>query len=167
MRAVSLIDSFHSSDSRGNFVKILKCEDIRTIPQFNLEEVFFTTSHKGAVRGMHLQVGLASNWRFIQVLRGNAFDVLLDLRQDEETFLQHQVNFLSAESPQSLIIPPGIAHGFQALTDVEIIYITSHRHDPELDRGVNPFSIGVDWPIAVTSISARDTNLPTLEEYIK
>lgn len=167
MRGVSLIDSFQSSDSRGSFVKILKYEEVQAIPQFKLEEVFFTASLRGTVRGMHIQVGQASNWRFIQVLRGTAFDVLLDLRENEETFLQNQVHYLSADLPQTLIVPPGIAHGFQALTDVEIIYLTSHRHEPKLDRGINPFSIGVDWPLEVTSISERDTNLPILEKYIK
>jgi len=167
MRGVSLIDSFQSSDSRGSFVKILKHEEIAAVAQFKLEEVFFTASLKGTVRGMHLQVEQASNWRFIQVLRGDAFDVLLDLRHDEETFLQNQVNYLSADSPQTLIVPPGIAHGFQALTDVEIIYLTSHRHDPELDKGVNPFSLRINWPLEISSISERDLNLPSLEDYIK
>jgi dTDP-4-dehydrorhamnose 3,5-epimerase len=167
MRGVSLIDSFQSSDSRGSFVKILKHEVVQTIPEFKLEEAFFTASLKGTLRGMHLQVEQASNWRFIQVLRGAAFDVLLDLRAGEETFLQNQISYLSADLPQTLIVPPGIAHGFQALTDVDIIYLTSHRHEPGLDKGINPFSIGVDWPLEVTSISERDSNLPNLQEYIK
>jgi dTDP-4-dehydrorhamnose 3,5-epimerase len=167
MRGVSLIDSFQSSDSRGSFVKILKHEVVQAIPEFKLEEVFFTASLKGTLRGMHLQVGQASNWRFIQVLRGIAFDVLLDLREGEETFLHNQINYLSAEIPQTLIVPPGIAHGFQALTDVEIIYLTSHRHEAELDKGINPFSIGIDWPLEVTSISERDMKLPILQEYLK
>ena len=167
MRGVSLIESFQASDSRGSFVKILKHEVIQTTPQFKLEEAFFTASFQGTLRGMHLQVGQASNWRFIQVLRGAAFDVLLDLRHGEETYLQNQTNYLSADLPQTLIVPPGIAHGFQALTDVEIIYLTSHRHKPELDKGINPFSIGIDWPLEVTAISERDSNLPTLQEYKK
>ena len=166
MRGVSLIDSFQSSDSRGSFLKILKHEAITEISEFKLEEVFFTASTNGTIRGMHLQIGEASNWRFIQVLHGKAFDVLLDLRRDEETFSETRINLLSSEVPQTLIVPPGVAHGFQAVTDVEILYLTSHRHDPALDKGVNPFSIGIDWPLEVTSISARDLNLPSLEEFI-
>jgi dTDP-4-dehydrorhamnose 3,5-epimerase-like enzyme len=119
------------------------------------------------IRGMHLQVDQASNWRFIQVLHGQAFDVLLDLRRGEETFLQTRINSMSAESPQTLVVPPGVAHGFQAVTDVEILYLTSHRYDAGLDKGVNPFSIGIQWPVEVTSVSHRDMELPTLEEYIK
>ena len=167
MRGVSLIESFQSSDSRGSFLKILKHEAISEISDFKLEEVFLTASVKGTIRGMHLQVDEASNWRFIQVLHGQAFDVLLDLRRGEETFLQTRINSMSAESPQTLVVPPGVAHGFQAVTDVEILYLTSHRHDAGLDKGVNPFSIGIQWPVEVTSISHRDMELPTLEEYIK
>ena len=166
MRGVSLIDSFQSSDSRGSFLKILKHEEILEISDFKLEEVFLTASVKGTIRGMHLQIGQASNWRFIQVLRGEAFDVLLDLRKEEQTFSQTQENLLSGDSPQTLVVPPGVAHGFQALTDVEILYLTSHRHDVALDKGVNPFSIGINWPLEVTSISARDLSLPSLKDFM-
>jgi|688.fasta_scaffold518009_2 dTDP-4-dehydrorhamnose 3,5-epimerase len=167
MRGVSLIDSFQSSDSRGSFLKILKHEEILEISDFNLEEVFLTASVKGTIRGMHLQIGQASNWRFIQVLNGQAFDVLLDLRRGEPSFSQTQVNLLSAESPQTLVVPPGVAHGFQALTDVEILYLTSYRYDASRDKGVNPFSIGITWPLEVTSISTRDLNLPSFKEFIE
>lgn len=166
MRGVSLIDSFRASDSRGSFLKILKHNDILDISEFKLEEVFFTASIKGTIRGMHLQINQASNWRFVQVIHGHAFDVLLDLRREEETFSETHSNLLSADLPQTLIIPPGVAHGFQAVTNVEILYLTSHRHDPSLDKGVNPFSIGVTWPLEVSAISTRDLNLPSLEEYI-
>lgn len=167
MRGVSLIDSYQSADSRGSFLKIVKHTDILEVSEFKLEEVFFSASIQGAIRGMHLQIGEASNWRFIQVLRGKAFDVLIDLRSEEETFTQVQINLLSAELPQTLVVPPGVAHGFQALTDIEMIYLTSHRYEPDLDKGVSPFSIGVEWPLAVTSISERDSELPRLQDYIK
>ena len=166
MRGVSLIDSFQSSDSRGSFLKILRHEEIKGVQGFELEEVFFTSSTKGAIRGMHLQVDHAANWRFIQVLRGQAFDVLLDLRRDELTFSQTQINHLSDEKPQTLIVPPGVAHGFQALTDVEMLYITSHKYEAALDKGVNPFSIGIDWPLEVTSMSERDRKSPKLEDFL-
>ena len=165
MRGVSLIGSFQSSDSRGSFLKILRHEEIKGVQGFELEEVFFTSSKKGTIRGMHLQVDHAANWRFIQVLRGQAFDVLLDLRRDEQTFSQTRINQLSDEKPQTLIVPPGVAHGFQALTDVEMLYITSHKYEAALDRGVNPFSIGIHWPLEVTSISERDRELPRLEDF--
>jgi dTDP-4-dehydrorhamnose 3,5-epimerase len=166
MRGVSLIESFKASDSRGTFLKILKYEDLNDVQDFELQEVFFTASLKGTVRGMHLQVGPAANWRFVQVLHGTVFDVLLDLRRGEETYSQTQINLLSEENPQTLVIPPGVAHGFQAVTDTEILYLTSHRHNAALDTGVNPFSIGISWPLEVSTISLKDQELPDLVDYL-
>jgi dTDP-4-dehydrorhamnose 3,5-epimerase len=166
MRGVSLIDSFQATDSRGSFVKILNHEGIARVRDFELEEVFLTSSLRGTIRGMHLQTGRAANWRFIHVVRGIAFDVVLDMRKGEQTFSQTQVNHLCGEVPQTLVVPPGVAHGFQALTDVDMLYLTSHRYNKTLDQGVNPFSIGISWPLEVTSISVRDQHLPKLEEFL-
>jgi dTDP-4-dehydrorhamnose 3,5-epimerase len=165
MRGVSLIESRRLSDSRGNFTKILTHDQLLNVPDFELEEVFVTKTIKGAIRGMHLQVDEASNWRVIQVLSGVAFDVLLDLRTEQPTYLSTQTNILSGDSPQTLLVPPGVAHGFQAIEDTEMLYLTSHRYNPELDKGVNPFSIGIEWPLQITAISNRDKDLPSLEEY--
>jgi dTDP-4-dehydrorhamnose 3,5-epimerase len=165
MRGVSLNESFKAFDSRGTFLKILKYEDLSGIQDFELQEVFFTSSPKGTVRGMHLQIGPAANWRLVQVLHGTVFDVLLDLRAGEETYSRTQINLLSEENPQTLVIPPGVAHGFQAVTDSEILYLTSHRHNASLDTGVNPFSIGISWPLEVSAVSLRDQELPDLVDY--
>ena len=167
MRGVSLTESFKASDSRGAFLKVLSFEEISKIEGFELQEAFLTSSLKGTVRGMHLQIGLAANWRFVQVLHGTVFDVLLDLRKGEKTYSQTQINLLSEKSPQTLVIPPGVAHGFQAVTDAEILYLTSSRHNPALDKGVNPFSIGISWPLEVSAISSRDQELPDLAGYSK
>ena len=165
MKGVSLTESFKASDSRGAFLKILNYEEISSVQDFELQEVFFSSSLKGTVRGMHLQIGPAANWRFVQVLHGTVFDVLLDLRKEEATYSHTQINLLSEENPQTLIIPPGVAHGFQAITDVEILYLTSSRHNAALDTGVNPFSIGISWPLEVSAISSRDQELPNLADY--
>ena len=165
MRGVSLVAAGRSSDSRGNFTKILKYDDLLGAPDFRLEEVFISKTVKGALRGMHLQIEEASNWRILQVVSGSAFDVLLDLRIDQPTYLNTQINILSGNIPQTLLVPPGIAHGFQALENTEMLYLTSHRYISDLDTGVNPLSIGIDWPLEVTAMSERDKELPNLEDF--
>jgi dTDP-4-dehydrorhamnose 3,5-epimerase len=135
------------------------------MPGFTLEEAFISRSIKGAIRGMHIQIEEASNWRVIQVLSGEAFDVLLDLRKSEPTYQMTQINILSGINPQILIVPPGVAHGFQAIEDTEMLYLTSHRYVPELDTGVNPLSIEVKWPLEITAISDRDKALPDLKDF--
>jgi dTDP-4-dehydrorhamnose 3,5-epimerase len=165
MRDVSLFETFRSVDSRGNFTKIIKFEELAAIKEFQLEEAFITSSNIGVIRGMHVQVGSAANWRLIQVLRGEAFDVLLDLRKNESTFGKIITNILSSENPQTLLVPPGVAHGFQALSPTDILYLTSHRYEQHLDTGVNPLSLEITWPLEVSSISDRDLALPSLLEY--
>lgn len=165
MRGVSLSAVSRSVDSRGSFTKVLKFEDLNSMPGFNLEEAFISRSIKGAIRGMHVQIDEASNWRIIQVLSGEAFDVLLDLRKNEPTYQQTQVNILREMNPQILVVPPGVAHGFQALEDTEMLYLTSHRYVPELDTGVNPLSIEVKWPLEITAMSDRDRALPDLKDF--
>lgn len=165
MRGVSLIETNLSSDSRGSFSKILDYEVIKSITKFEVREVFKTTSIVGTLRGMHLQIKEAENWRAIHVSNGVVFDVLLDLRESEPTFESLQINILSSENPQTLIVPPGVAHGFQALELTEMLYISSHQYDSRLDTGVNPFSLGINWPVEVTAISDRDLNLKPLSEF--
>jgi dTDP-4-dehydrorhamnose 3,5-epimerase len=165
MMGASLRDSRQTSDSRGSFTKILSFDDISSIPQFELREVFRTFSTKGTIRGMHLQLGPAENWRLIQVLSGSVFDVLIDLREGQPTYGKVITHKLSGLKPQTLVVPPGVAHGFQAITDSEILYLASHQYEASLDSGVNPLSIGVKWPLEVTQISERDLALVPFSEY--
>jgi dTDP-4-dehydrorhamnose 3,5-epimerase len=165
MIGVSLCESPQYHDSRGSFTKILTFAEISSLPQFELREVFRTFSTAGTIRGMHLQLGIAENWRLIQVVSGSVFDILIDLRRHEPTYGQVKTYSLSALKPQTLIVPPGVAHGFQALTDAEILYLTSHQYNASLDTGVNPFSIGIKWPLEVTNISERDIALVPFSEF--
>jgi dTDP-4-dehydrorhamnose 3,5-epimerase len=114
---------------------------------------------------MHLQLGPAENWRLIQVLSGSVFDVLIDLREGQPTYGKVITHKLSGLKPQTLVVPPGVAHGFQAITDSEILYLASHQYEASLDSGVNPLSIGVKWPLEVTQISERDLALVPFSEY--
>ena len=165
MNGVSLFEAQQSIDHRGSFTKIMSFDQIRSIPHFELREVFRTFSKLGTVRGMHVQLGKAENWRFIQVVSGSVFDVLVDLRRDQPTYGNIQTYSLTAVKPHTLVVPPGVAHGFQALTDAEILYLTSYQYEASLDTGVNPFSIGVNWPIQVTQISDRDLALASFSEF--
>lgn len=165
MRGVSLKAASRLSDSRGSFTKILKFDDVASIPGFKLEEVFISKTLKGSIRGMHLQVEEASNWRIIQVLSGQAFDVLLDLREDEPTYRTTKINILNGENSEILIVPPGVAHGFQAIEDTEMLYLSSFRYVSDLDKGVNPLSFDIDWPLEITTMSDRDKALPKLEDF--
>jgi dTDP-4-dehydrorhamnose 3,5-epimerase len=73
------------------------------------------------------------------------------------------VELTSAEESKSIIIPPGCAHGFQTLEDNTIVsYAMSADYGPQYDRGINPLDLelGIDWPLEISDISARDLALP-------
>jgi dTDP-4-dehydrorhamnose 3,5-epimerase len=152
-------------DSRGSFSKVTSAQDLKGIGNFNLEEIFITKSSIGVVRGIHLQVGPAANHRIIHVLKGSAFDVLFDLRPKSQTFGHIQQLTLSADSPSALVVPPGVAHGFQALEELEMLYVTNKGWNPTFDTGINPLKSGISWPIDITEVSPRDQTLPTFASF--
>jgi dTDP-4-dehydrorhamnose 3,5-epimerase len=151
-------------DSRGTFEKIFSIENQELDSRFQLAESFITTSKQGVVRGMHVQLGRSQSARVIKVLSGEIYDVLIDLRELRSE-PKIQTREMSAALGSVLLVPPGVAHGFQALTSATILYLSSNVHVPELDSGVNPLSIGVEWPIEISEMSTRDLELPRLERY--
>ena len=153
-------------DSRGSFVKSYTHQMSQLDTPFGLHEVFTSTSLPGVVRGFHLQTGMSENFRIIQVLSGRVLDVLLDLRTDSATYKTFETRELTYGSNETLLIPPGVAHGFQALELSTMLYLTSSDWDPLNDKGVSPVTSGFQWPLEITKLSDRDQQLPSLEQYV-
>jgi dTDP-4-dehydrorhamnose 3,5-epimerase len=153
-------------DQRGVFSKpfVLK-EFEHEIENFKIAEAYNSSTKQGAVRGMHLQVGESANWRIVSVTRGSIFDVLVDLRPTSKSYKKTLVNNITNDNHLTLLIPPGVAHGFQALSDSDVNYLSTTSWAPKLDTGVNPLSCGIDWPLEVNMLSERDQNLPNLEKW--
>lgn len=165
MNGVRVFKSSEFLDERGSFLKLYTHEQSGYVEPFVLFESFISESRKGVVRGFHLQTGISANHRVIQVIEGKVLDVLLDLRTDSNTFGMYESMELSADNRLTLLIPPGVAHGFQALEKSKMLYMTSSAWDPARDTGVRPVGSGFTWPLPITFMSQRDTNLPTLEEF--
>ncbi len=166
MNGVLIFDVKVHLDNRGQFIKFLDCDQLLESGFGNLEEVFFSRSKPGVVRGMHFQAGPSSNHKIIHVIAGQVFDVLLDLRPDSSTYLEMFSLELSDLNPKTLLIPPGVAHGFQALSPTTMIYISDKSFDTQFDLGVNVMSLNIEWPHTITEISPKDLSLPSLEEYL-
>ena len=159
---ISGVRYFESSvfrDDRGDFVKLFSSNWLE-IDAWFLQEVFYTSSRRGVVRGMHLQTGEWENWRLVSVLEGSMFDVLVDLREGSSTLNQLSCRTLDARGLTSVLIPPGVAHGFQALNDCVTLYMSSKVHNHENDLGINISTLAIDWPMPITGMSDRDKNLP-------
>jgi len=128
------------------------------------------TRRKGAVRGMHFQHPPHAEAKVVNCLQGEIFDVAVDLRRNSSTFLYWHGVVLSAKNRQSLLIPEGFAHGFQALTeDCELIYLHTADYHPEAERALNVADprLGIAWPLAITELSERDCNHKLIEPDFK
>lgn len=121
------------------------------------------TANKGTVRGMHYQLPPHGEVKLIRCIAGAAYDVIIDVRNDSETFLQWYGTEISAANKKMIYIPEGFAHGFQTLQDnTELIYNHSAAYVPSSEAGIiyNAASVNIFWPLPVTEISLRDSKHP-------
>ncbi len=158
---LKLISRLGVADSRGSFSRIFCLEELcragfqKTVKQINHS----FTSKEGSIRGLHYQVPPYSEIKLVSCIRGEIYDVAIDLRPHSSTFLQWHGEILSGKNMHALLIPEGFAHGFQTLTDdCEIIYIHSEAYTPTYERGIrfdDPM-IKINWPLTVSDCSTRD-----------
>jgi dTDP-4-dehydrorhamnose 3,5-epimerase len=157
-----------TEDQRGFFARLFCAEEfseiglVKPVVQINQS----LTLRKGAVRGMHFQRPPHSDAKLVTCLRGEIFDVAVDLRQGSPTFLRWHGEILSADNHTSLYMPEGFAHGFQTLTDdCELIYLHTARYAPEAEGAINAAdpAVGIAWPLPITEMSERDRNHPMIE----
>ena len=124
------------------------------------------TIKKGTVRGLHYQVPPASEPKFIRCVRGAIYDVIVDMRPESPTFLQHFGVELTADNHKAIYVPDMFAHGHQALSDdVEIFYLVGEFYTPGCERGVrfDDPAVGVEWPLPVSVVSDKDATWPLLD----
>ncbi len=130
----------------------------------NLAQCSISFNHKrGTLRGMHLQLEPYAEVKLVRCVQGEIFDVIVDLRNDSETYMQWFGVELTAENRKALYVPKGFAHGFQTLADnTEVFYMISEFYAPELARGIrwNDSQLNIRWPEAVTVLSSKDQSYP-------
>jgi dTDP-4-dehydrorhamnose 3,5-epimerase len=155
------------ADERGYFKEVYSEPRYRDL---GIDETFVqdnvSRSGRGVLRGLHGDPRMA---KLVQVLDGEAFDVLVDLRPESPTFLRWAGVHLAAEAHTQVFIPRGFLHGFLALTDgVLLSYKQSATYDPAKEIGVawNDPAINIDWPLggAEPDLSPKDRRNPTLRE---
>ena len=121
------------------------------------------TRNKGAVRGLHFQQSPHAEIKLVSCLKGEVFDVAVDLRNNSTTFLHWHGEVLSEKNQRSLLIPEGFAHGFVTLTDdVEVNYQVSQFYTPGKEKGIrwNDPAFGIKWLINNPIISEKDAIHP-------
>jgi len=113
----------------------------------------------GTLRGMHYQISPYQETKLVRCTRGKIFDVIIDLRNDSNTYKQWLGLTLDANNHDLLYIPEGFAHGFQTLEDnSEIFYQMSKEYYPKASRGIrwNDPTFGIIWPLENKIISEKD-----------
>ncbi|MFY9264732.1 MAG: dTDP-4-dehydrorhamnose 3,5-epimerase family protein [Solirubrobacterales bacterium] len=130
---------------------------------FTVRQLTEARAQAGVLKGLHLHY---VQWDWWRVISGRMLVGLYDARPDSATHRRSVVFEMNAESPSALAIPPGVAHGFYALDDVEMVYLLSELYDPADEHGIHWQSVGIDWPLAGWPIvSDRDVGLPTAEAF--
>jgi dTDP-4-dehydrorhamnose 3,5-epimerase len=159
------------ADERGFFCRTFDAEVLRSVgldPHAFVQDSL-SRSARGVLRGMHMRSG-AGEAKLVRCSSGKVFDVVVDLRPDSPTYLGRAFFELSGETQETLYIPAGCAHGFQALTaTADTSYRIDRPHDPAEDvtiRYDDP-DLALPWPLPVTSVSPRDREAPGLAEVIE
>lgn len=150
-------------DSRGFFTRFFCADEFKHLgldsPIVQINHTY--TQKKGTVRGMHFQYPPHSETKIVSCIKGEVMDIVVDIRHDSKTFLHWHSEVLSEKQQNCLFIPPGFAHGFQTLTDdCEMFYLHSEFYNSSAEAGLNikDTSLGIEWPLAITELSDRDSN---------
>jgi dTDP-4-dehydrorhamnose 3,5-epimerase len=154
-----------TGDARGYLERMFCSEEMQSlIPGKSIAQINHTlTARRGTVRGLHFQYPPHAETKVVSCLRGEVFDVAVDLRRGSRTFLRWHAEILSADNHKTLLVPEGFAHGFQTLTDnCELLYFHTAAWQPGAEGALNAQDPGLDirWPEAVTELSPRDAAHP-------
>lgn len=123
-------------------------------------------SRKGVLRGLHYQIGRPQG-KLVWVLKGEIFDVVVDIRKSSPTFGKWFGMFLSESGLKQLFIPEGFAHGFCVTSDEAIFcYKCTDYYSPSDERGIrwDDPTLSIDWPVANPIVSEKDQGLPLLKD---
>jgi len=145
------------SDLRGNLVKIFNKK--KDSLKFDCFESYVSLSKKGAVRGLHGQIGKFSQAKFIYCLQGKALDIAVDLRKNSKFFGKYVSVYLSDKDNYSFFIPKGFGHGFLCLSkDCMVNYKCSNYRNSKYEKTIlwNDPVINIKWPCKKPILSKKD-----------
>jgi dTDP-4-dehydrorhamnose 3,5-epimerase len=152
-------DIFH--DPRGFFVRSFCRREFEerglkaTVAQAN-----FSFNHRrGTIRGLHFQYPPHAETKLVRCTQGAILDVIVDLRPESATYLQHTAVELTADNRRALYVPERFAHGYQVLLDgTEAAYQVGEFYTPSAEGGLpfNDARLKIDWPLPLADISDKD-----------
>jgi dTDP-4-dehydrorhamnose 3,5-epimerase len=156
-----IIDVERREDDRGFFARVF-CQrefaDHGLNPLITQANVAFNKK-RGTMRGMHFQFPPAAESKLVRCTRGAIHDIIVDLRPESPTYLDHIAVELTADNHRALYVPERFAHGYQVLEDgTETSYQVGEFYAPHLESGLlySDPRLGLRWPLPVTEISPKD-----------
>lgn len=169
LKGAYIVDLEPRGDARGFFARAFCQREFEAhglkplIAQANLSFNY----RRGTVRGLHFQFPPAAETKFIRCSRGAIVDVIVDLRPESPTYLQHVAVELTAENRRGLYVPERFAHGYQVLEDdTETTYQVGEFYTPGAESGLRYSDprLAIAWPLPVTDISDKDRAWALLDE---
>lgn len=169
IEGVKVIKTDPFRDKRGTFSNVFPIKEKkfraiwshRNVCQINIS----TTNKVGSVRGMHYQNYPNEEAKLIKCIKGKIWDVVVDTRPNSLTYQKWFGIELSQDNFKSILVPEGIAHGFQVLEkDSQVLYAHSGYFEKESENGVHckDPKISIQWPLEISDISEKDSAIPYL-----
>jgi len=166
---VILITAKAFPDDRGFFMETYKQSDFEQhgIPWKFKQDNYSRSSGRGVLRGLHYQKDPKAQGKLVIAIRGEIFDVAVDIRKGSPTYGKWVGVELTDENHRMLYVPAGFAHGFVVLSsEADVMYRVTEEYAPEVDRGIrwDDPEVGVSWPIDKPILSAKDQAAPFLKD---
>ena len=169
LKGAFILDLERREDSRGYFARAF-CQNEFTAhglkPVIAQANVAYNIK-QGTLRGMHFQFLPKPETKLVRATRGAILDIIVDLRPESPTYLQHVGVELTEENGRALYVPERFAHGYQVLRDsTETTYLVGEYYAPTCESGLmyNDPKLGLKWPLPVAAISDKDTKFGLLEQ---
>ena len=169
------VTPFNADDIRGCFTKDYSKEVFEQNGiHHDLQEVFYTTSHKGVIRALDYQ-RVKQQPKLVRCIYGHVYDVVVDMRKNSPTFKKWLGFDLIGEKHNEILVPAGCAHGYLVLEPSIVSYKCSEKFYGEYDGGIkwNDPDINVQWPLDKIGgiknliLADKDKNLPSFKEFIE
>jgi dTDP-4-dehydrorhamnose 3,5-epimerase len=164
---VVLIEPKVFEDERGFFMETYKVPDfVAAGIKVNFVQENHSRSTKGVLRGLHYQNQPFAQGKLVRVIKGEIFDVSVDIRKGSPTWGKWVGVILSEENKNILYVPEAFAHGFCVLSEIaEVVYKTTNVYSAESEAGIiwSDEDLDIEWPVKKPILSEKDGKWPTLK----